>query len=133
MSIAPIGQGCSPVLFTAEISGPEDEGWYCPRVEWTWPDGTTSSTESDCPPYEARNSCMESQVGCGLLGWHRDAEGAVVENRRDCPCTIVGFPRRWTRRVCVPPHPAGERWEVAIRLDVRGKTIAHQRVSVWVK
>ena len=43
---------CSEVLVVAEIKGPEVERFYCPRVEWAWPDGTMSSEESDCPPYE---------------------------------------------------------------------------------
>jgi hypothetical protein len=121
------------VHLTAEITGPEIETWYCPRVEWTWPNETTSAAESDCPPFEARDRCMEPQEGCGLVGWKRDNIGRVVEIRKECPCTIIGFPRRWTRDVCLPPHPAGEGWEIAVRLDVRGKTVAHQSVRVLVK
>lgn len=133
VSLAELSTGCAPVLLVAEILGPDTEPWYCPRVDWTWPDGTTSSTESDCPPYEARYACMEPQVGCGLHGWRRDAQGAIVDERTDCPCTIIGFPRRWTRYVCIPPHPQGEAWEIGVRL-ARGKaTIATQRVTVTVK
>jgi hypothetical protein len=29
-----------------------DQDYYCPRVEWEWEDGTRSSAESDCPPFE---------------------------------------------------------------------------------
>jgi hypothetical protein len=39
----------------AEILGPETEAWYCPRVEWIKPDGTVSSFEEDCPPFEERD------------------------------------------------------------------------------
>jgi hypothetical protein len=45
----------APILLTAELSGDaEPEGWYCPRVVWTWPDGTESGVEGDCPPYAER-------------------------------------------------------------------------------
>jgi hypothetical protein len=46
--------GCSEVLLTAEIVGPEVEGWYCPAIEWTFPDGTRASEESDCAPFDER-------------------------------------------------------------------------------
>jgi len=39
------------ITLLAEIHGPITEEWYCPKVEWTWPDGTHSSEESDCPPF----------------------------------------------------------------------------------
>lgn len=41
-----------PITLTAELVGGEDaESMYCPRVVWSWPDGTESTTESDCPPW----------------------------------------------------------------------------------
>ena len=41
-----------PITLTAELVGGDDtEALYCPRVVWEWPDGTESSTESDCPPW----------------------------------------------------------------------------------
>lgn len=45
---------CSSVLLIAEIVGPETEEWYCPKVTWEIPDGTRSSEESDCPPFDQR-------------------------------------------------------------------------------
>lgn len=40
------------ITLTAELVGGEDaEALYCPRVVWEWPDGTESSTESDCAPW----------------------------------------------------------------------------------
>ena len=48
------GIGCSNVLLTAEIKGPESEAWYCPEVVWGMPDGTKAATESDCPPFPER-------------------------------------------------------------------------------
>ncbi len=47
------GQGRRIVL-TAEIVGPETEEYYCPKVIWVWENGTRSSEESDCEPYERR-------------------------------------------------------------------------------
>jgi hypothetical protein len=133
MSIAPLGIGCSEVLLTAEIRGPEDEVWYCPRVEWAWPDGTTSATESDCPPFEARWECLPARGPECALDWHMDPRGGRVIDKNPCDCTIPGYPRRWTRNVCVPPHPEGEGWEFWVRLDRQGKTVTRQRVTVWVK
>jgi hypothetical protein len=53
VSLAPPGS-FTPILLTAEIVGPETERYYCPEVVWTWPDGTHSSEESDCDPFEER-------------------------------------------------------------------------------
>jgi hypothetical protein len=52
-SLAPLG-GVTPILLTAEIEGPENEAYYCPEVVWVWPNGTRSSEESDCEPFEER-------------------------------------------------------------------------------
>lgn len=124
VSLASSATGCSPILLVAEIKGPETEPWYCPRVDWEWPNGTVSTTESDCPPFEARDACLEPQVGCGVTGWHRDSSGAIVEDGRPCPCTIVGYPRRWTRQVCLPPHSKGDAWEITVRLSRDGRVFA---------
>jgi hypothetical protein len=43
------------VLLTAEIVGPETEEYYCPKVVWIWGDGTRSTEESDCEPFETRS------------------------------------------------------------------------------
>lgn len=48
------GIGCSNVLLTAEIKGPETEAWYCPEVVWSMPDGTKAASESDCAPFSER-------------------------------------------------------------------------------
>lgn len=51
---API-MGLAPleVLLTAELKGGEDsEEFYCLKSEWQWPDGTRSSQQSDCLPYD---------------------------------------------------------------------------------
>ena len=46
------------IVLTADVRGGADdfEAFYCPTVEWEWGDGTTSSSEADCAPYEAGKS-----------------------------------------------------------------------------
>lgn len=39
------------VTVHASIEGQLTEDWYCPRVVFTWPDGTRSEIESDCPAW----------------------------------------------------------------------------------
>jgi len=48
----------SRVVVVAEIKGGADdhEEFYCPTVEWEWGDGTSSTAEADCAPYEAGKS-----------------------------------------------------------------------------
>jgi hypothetical protein len=42
------------VLITGQLKGGDDlEEYYCPGLEWEWGDGTRSSHESDCAPFEA--------------------------------------------------------------------------------
>lgn len=93
------GVGCSSVLLTAAITGPETEEWYCPKVEWIKPDGSVSMVESDCPAFTERDE----------------------------------FPRRWTLRICVPPHPRGDMWEVEVRLSKSGRVIATSTARFLVK
>ncbi len=57
------------VLFRAYIEGPMNEEWYCPKVEWIWPDGTASSEESDCSPWpEGREDAPRIWSRYVLLG-----------------------------------------------------------------
>jgi hypothetical protein len=48
------------VSATAELRGTPDaeahERLYCAAVEWDWGDGTRSTNESDCEPYEPGKS-----------------------------------------------------------------------------
>jgi hypothetical protein len=53
-SFAAAGQSRS-VLLTAEIVGPETEEYYCPTLIWIWGNGTRSSEQSDCEPFETRS------------------------------------------------------------------------------
>jgi hypothetical protein len=47
----------SRVVLVAEVKGgAEIESFYCPSVEWEWGDGTTSSAETDCSPFEEGKS-----------------------------------------------------------------------------
>lgn len=129
----PVGW-CLPVLLTAEIRGPETPELYCPRVEWVGIDGGTySATESDCPPFEARDSCLEPQTGCGLRGFHRLPDGTIVEDVKECPCTIIGYPRRWTQHVCLPAVENQQvRWTLGVRLTRSGKLLRRAETEVLV-
>ncbi len=46
------------IVVVAEVRGGSDdtEEFYCPTVEWEWGDGTTSTAEADCDPYEPGKS-----------------------------------------------------------------------------
>lgn len=46
------------IVVVAEVKGGADdhEEFYCPTVEWEWGDGTVSTAEADCNPYEAGKS-----------------------------------------------------------------------------
>jgi hypothetical protein len=46
------------IVVVAELKGGADdaEEFYCPTVEWEWGDGTVSTAEADCNPYEAGKS-----------------------------------------------------------------------------
>ena len=126
-------QGGSRVTLFAEIKGPEDEKFYCPKVVWELGE-TKAVEESDCAPFEQRHQCRESQVGCGVVGFKLDPRtDQYVDVVKECPCTITGYPRRWKREIYAPPHPQGEAWEVWVRLMKNGKTIARQPIRFWVK
>lgn len=43
------------VMLAAQIVGRETEEYYCPEVVWVWTNGTHSTEESDCDPFESRN------------------------------------------------------------------------------
>ena len=46
------------IVLTADVRGGADdfEDFYCPTIEWDWGDGTMSSSEADCAPYEPGKS-----------------------------------------------------------------------------
>ena len=46
------------IVVVAEVKGGANdfEEFYCPTVEWEWGDLTTSTSETDCTPYEAGKS-----------------------------------------------------------------------------
>jgi hypothetical protein len=72
--------GFSPlrVHLVAELKGGEEsEKWYCPGVEWTWPDGTHSSEESDCPEWDKRDDYFPRR-------WSKD----VVFPEGEWPVTV---------------------------------------------
>jgi hypothetical protein len=139
MSQAGIGS-VSPVTVTAVLAGPEDERFYCPQVVFIAPDGTESSEESGCAPFEQRNECWPARppdARC-LGGWHRGPDGGIVEDPPSespkCSCTITGYPRRWKRvygvgtcpydGVAMGPDPCG--YTVSVELRKNGKLLARQ-------
>lgn len=130
--MAQLGTGCAPVLLIAQIRGPEDESWYCPAVEWTFPDGTRAFVESDCPPFEERNSCQPARGPECALDWHWESGSFVVDNN-PCDCTVPGYPRRWTRNICAPPTLTLDPWVVMVRLLRDGRTIASDAIQVHVR
>lgn len=126
--------GCSVVRLTANLQGAEDEGWYCPRVTWTFPDGTDHIQEEDCPPFERRNECIESQAGCGVVGFRLKPDGTYEDVVKECPCTIIGYPRRWTIPVCAPTNENdGGKWQVGVRLSKLDRTLATGTQDFYVK
>lgn len=45
------------IVIVADLrGGGEIESFYCPSVEWEWGDGTISSSEADCTPYDEGKS-----------------------------------------------------------------------------
>ena len=52
VAMMPGGTHAAVVRFRLRVSDGGKEDYYCPRVEWEWDDGTKSSEESDCPPFE---------------------------------------------------------------------------------
>lgn len=133
-----IGQGGNVVLLMVEIKGPETEEWYCPKIEWEFPNGTIATEESDCPTFEKRYECVEDQRGCGLTGFYLDpVTERYVDKRKDCPCTIIGYPRLWSRRIKIGQSPVyGENdpgWVVRVRLIKSDKTLRRETINFWVK
>lgn len=126
-------KGGSLVLLTAELKGPEVEKFYCPQVVWELGD-TEAKEESDCPPFEKRHECVEDQKGCGVIGFKLNPKtGAMEDVVKECPCTIIGYPRIWRRKIYAPAHPDGEPWEVWVRLVKNGKVVARQSIKFWVR
>ena len=52
------------ILAIAELVGgaDDDADYYCPSVEWTWGDDTTSSQKGDCDPYVPGKSTIERRI-----------------------------------------------------------------------
>ena len=50
------------VVFTLRIEGPEVEKFYCPQIEWFFGDGSSSSTLSDCDPWESHEPSSYERI-----------------------------------------------------------------------
>lgn len=136
VQIADLGVGCGEVIFTAEIKGPEDERWYCPKVIWEQTNGMLiGSEEADCPPFEQRDSCYPPQgPECGWKGFRLNPiTGQYEDYGKDCPCTVIGYKRIWRRTECVPAHPNGEQWIIVVRFEKNGKTLARDEIRFLIK
>ena len=48
----PIGRCEAVVIFKLTVNDGGSEDYYCPKVVFEWEDGTQSSEESDCVPFE---------------------------------------------------------------------------------
>jgi len=48
-----IGHCSVDVVLKLAIEDHNVEDYYCPRVEWEWEDGTRSTEEADCEPFES--------------------------------------------------------------------------------
>ena len=46
------------IVVSGELTGVanDNQGFYCPSIEWEWGDGTKSEESADCEPYEAGKS-----------------------------------------------------------------------------
>lgn len=53
LAMLSLGPSASATIrFRLSVKDGGDEDYYCPRLEWEWEDGTISTEESDCPPFE---------------------------------------------------------------------------------
>src|SRR5437762_2363109 len=52
VAMMPGGTRAAVIRFRLRVSDGGKEDYYCPKVEWEWDDGTKSTEESDCAPFE---------------------------------------------------------------------------------
>lgn len=57
----PLGFAPMKVRATVDLKGGSNDyaDYYCASVEWDWADGTVSSSNEDCEPYEAGKSTIQ--------------------------------------------------------------------------
>jgi hypothetical protein len=79
------------IFLTAEVrGGPDDyQDLYCPAVEWDWGDGTSSSSQADCAPYEAGKSQIRRRYAVEHV--YRQAGGFRIQIRLKKGTRIGGF------------------------------------------
>lgn len=113
------------VPITAEIAGEVDEPTWCIWARVTWPDGTQSGNESDCPPWEDWQKSVREAEEC---------EAAVVvvpagedDPERDCPRPYAPQ-RRWQ---WVRWFPAGQ-WSVRVDFLYGSRVIQARAASFTI-
>jgi hypothetical protein len=52
VTVLPLDRCEVEVTFRLSVFDGGKEDYYCPRVIWEWEDGTRSTEESDCPPFD---------------------------------------------------------------------------------
>jgi hypothetical protein len=57
-----VGHCSVDVTFKLRIEDRGVEDYYCPRVEWEWEDGTKSTEEADCPPFDQASADEHRRV-----------------------------------------------------------------------
>ena len=62
VALLPGGTRATVVRFRLRVHDGGKEDYYCPRVEWEWEDGTKSSEESDCAPFEQATAADHDRV-----------------------------------------------------------------------
>lgn len=76
---------------TFEITGDVSEAWYCPALVVTWPDGSPSRRESDCPPYEERDkeAMLKWTFNHGFPGGTWAVTACIEKSGKTLACTSV--------------------------------------------
>jgi hypothetical protein len=86
------GIGGAYVDVSFELKGRVTEAWYCPAIEVTWPDGTRTRRESDCPPFDpSENEPMQRRwtFTRGFPGGEWTVRACIEKSGRQLACEVV--------------------------------------------
>ena len=72
-----MGQCSVDVTFKLRIEDRGVEDYYCPRVEWEWEDGTKTSEESDCSPFDQASADHHRKVWTRARAFKKSGTYAV--------------------------------------------------------